>query len=145
MGAKRKLTFETLDSGCIICTSHSPNLDGYLRLLDRRGYKEGRPRMTMYHRFVWETSNGDIPEGFEVDHTCRNRACQNVEHMQLLTVSEHKGKTNKERCDDKRAKAFTYWQATGCSNKVLEEIFEVTPGTGARWHRYWKGRDEQFI
>lgn len=129
----RQLEFE-MQGECMVCVSHAHNKDGYLRLLNR---SDSGPRMKMYHRITYEATHGEIPEGYEVDHTCRNRACQNIKHLQLLKVSEHKAKTNKERCDDKRAEAFTYWQETQCSNKHLEERYELKPGSGARWKRYW--------
>lgn len=137
MGVRRGLRFE-MRGDCMICVSHSHNCDGYLRLSDRRVTREGRKPLVMYHRLTYEATHGPIPAGYEVDHICRNRACQNIRHLQLLKVSEHKAKTNKERCDDKRAQAYEYWKETKCSNKHLEETYEVTPGTGARWHRYWK-------
>lgn len=37
------------------------------------------------HREAWIKKNGPIPSGLEVDHGCRNRACRNVKHLQLLT------------------------------------------------------------
>lgn len=30
---KRKFSFQVLDSGCIVCTSHAKNFAGYLRLM----------------------------------------------------------------------------------------------------------------
>jgi hypothetical protein len=40
------------------------------------------------HRYAWELDRGPIPEGFEIDHTCCNRGCVNVNHMQLVTTAE---------------------------------------------------------
>jgi len=36
------------------------------------------------HRFAYETYVGPIPEGMELDHLCRNRACVNWEHMEVV-------------------------------------------------------------
>lgn len=41
------------------------------------------------HRVVWEKEHGPIPVGYEVHHTCGNRLCVNILHLQLLTISEH--------------------------------------------------------
>lgn len=41
------------------------------------------------HRVAWEMLQGPIPNGLEVHHTCRNRACVNVGHMELLTKTAH--------------------------------------------------------
>lgn len=53
--------------------------------------------MFMFHRFVWENKHGAIPDGFTVNHLCKNRGCQNVKHMELLTKSEHAAETNRNR------------------------------------------------
>lgn len=36
------------------------------------------------HRFAYAAFNGDIPEGMEVDHLCRDRGCVNPEHLELV-------------------------------------------------------------
>lgn len=97
MGYRRKLVFEETEGGCIICTSHVLNQDGYLRISDYRINMQGHKPMVMHHRLVWEEHNGKIPEGYEIDHMCRNRACQNIKHLQMLSGKEHTIKTNKER------------------------------------------------
>lgn len=51
----------------------------------------------MLHRLEWEKVNGPISDGYEIDHKCKNRQCQNTNHMQLLTRSEHKSKDNAQR------------------------------------------------
>lgn len=131
---KRQLKFE-MQGECMVCVSHAHNKDGYLRLLNR---SSTGPRMKMYHRITYEATHGEIPRGYEVDHICRNRACQNIRHLQLLKVSEHKAKTNKERSDDTRLEAETYWQETGCTMEDLAEKFSVKLSRAKCWHRYWK-------
>jgi len=41
------------------------------------------------HRWIYEKTVSEIPQGLEVDHTCNNRLCQNVEHMRLVTHKEN--------------------------------------------------------
>lgn len=42
------------------------------------------------HRLVytWETGV-KIPKGYHIHHTCNNKQCLNVEHMQMITAEEH--------------------------------------------------------
>lgn len=39
------------------------------------------------HRLAWELERGEIPEGKQIDHLCRNTLCVNVEHLQVVTPS----------------------------------------------------------
>lgn len=41
------------------------------------------------HRFAYEAIFGPIPEGMQVDHLCRNRACVNILHMEIVTHREN--------------------------------------------------------
>jgi hypothetical protein len=40
---------------------------------------EGRPEIA--HRAYYKKYRGPIPEGYELDHTCRNRRCVNPDHL----------------------------------------------------------------
>lgn len=33
--------------------------------------------------------HGPIPEGMVINHVCRNRACVNAQHLQVVTVTEN--------------------------------------------------------
>ena len=41
------------------------------------------------HRAVWQALVGDIPDGLQIDHLCRNRGCCNPDHMELVTPGEN--------------------------------------------------------
>jgi hypothetical protein len=62
-----------IEGACVVFPGPK-NSDGY-------GSRGGRAA----HRVAWIEVNGDIPDGLEVDHGCRNRACVNVDHLRLLT------------------------------------------------------------
>lgn len=41
------------------------------------------------HRVVYELEYGPIPEGRELDHLCRNRACVNPKHLEIVSHREN--------------------------------------------------------
>ena len=41
------------------------------------------------HKLLWEAENGPVPEGLELDHLCRNRACANLTHLEVVTRKEN--------------------------------------------------------
>lgn len=48
-------------------------------------------KRTTAHRFAWEQENGEIPDGYEVDHKLHcSTLCCNTEHLRLATKSQNK-------------------------------------------------------
>ena len=56
-----------------------------------RGYAQlvesGKVRSA--HRLSFEHYNHDIPSNLQVDHLCRNRACVNPDHLELVTAQQN--------------------------------------------------------
>lgn len=61
--------------------------------IDSKGYgavwDSERRKMVRAHRVAWEAVNGPIPSGLVIDHLCRNRACVNVAHLEVVTFKEN--------------------------------------------------------
>ena len=84
---------------CITPDGGYPTQDGYIRVLTKLRRLGGL--LKMRHRIEWEKVNGPIPDGYEIDHMCKVRACCNVDHLQCLSRSKHKSKDNAERYKDR--------------------------------------------
>ncbi len=79
--AERVLRRTSDDDGCWVFAG-SKNWDGYGMVKNPQGSQ-------MAHRVVYEALVGPIPEGYQLDHLCRNPACVNPEHLEPVTQQEN--------------------------------------------------------
>lgn len=130
----KAIKFVEFDNGCMVALSHKMNQDGYFRKI----WGNGSRFAMMMHRAIWEMKFGKIPEGHEINHKCRNRACCNTDHLEVLDRTTHLIKTNKQRYKARKDKAKEYWLETSVSGAELAEKFGVTASAGYRWIREWR-------
>lgn len=71
------------------------------------------------HRLSFEVFNGcQIPEGFEVDHECSNKACANPFDLEAVTPGEN------------ARRAWERGERKSCDHPSYEKV--VIPSTGSR-------------
>lgn len=54
-------------------------------------------RVDYAHRVAWELANGPIPDGHDLDHTCRVHPCVRLDHLVLIEHAEHARKDTRRR------------------------------------------------
>lgn len=73
----------TYIGACWTTANNTPDrTTGYVRV------RIGRTKVPA-HRAVYESIVGPIPEGMELDHLCRNRACVNPGHLEPVSHQEN--------------------------------------------------------
>ena len=92
---------------CIVPDGGYPTEDGYLRVLNKPRAQGGR--LVMLHRLEYEKVVGLIPDGYEVNHKCKTRMCCNINHLELLSRSEHKSKDNSQRDRQREARIVAHY------------------------------------
>jgi len=65
--------------------------DGRMRIVHYDLVSKSR-RTESWPRYVWSQANGAIPEGYEVDHKDGNPMNNDIDNLQLLTVTENRQK-----------------------------------------------------
>lgn len=81
IGLRLQAYSEKKSNGCVEWVRYKNNL-GY-------GLVHYKGKARMAHRVAYYLENGDIDDNLVIDHLCRNRACINPDHLELVTQKEN--------------------------------------------------------
>ena len=96
------------------------------------------------HRAAWIAVNGAIQHGMTIDHLCRNRACVNVEHMEVVSRVENtlRGEgtaaQNARKTKCKCGRRFSHTEPRGDGRLVRRCIVCVRQKSNRSWQRNGK-------
>jgi hypothetical protein len=85
----RYLSYVLVGDGCWGWTGHHTH-DGYSRFSFSPGEEpEGWSTDVYAHIAMYRMLVGEIPDGKELDHMCRNRGCVNHDHLEVVSHGEN--------------------------------------------------------
>lgn len=103
--------------------------DGYGRVWSSGAVK-------LAHRIYYESEQGPVPEGYELDHLCRNRGCVNPTHLEVVSSAENVRRGQKTKLTPEDIEAI---RASKESNRELGRRFGIHRAhvskirSGRRW------------
>lgn len=87
---------------------------------DKNGYllvclrKDGKNKWHKMHRLVWETFNGPIPDGYEINHQNEDKADNRLSNLSITSHKENiNWGTSKERAGKKHRKTVLQYAIDG--------------------------------
>lgn len=79
---------------CWIWTGHKLRKYGGFMVSD----PTGKRFHTGAHRVSYVIAKGDIPDGLQLDHLCKNHLCVNPDHLEPVTAQENQRRRRSEYC-----------------------------------------------
>ena len=77
------------------------------------------------HRWYYEWLVGPIPEGLDLDHLCRNRACVNPDHLEPVTRAENLRRGGRTKLDPEKVREIRRLGAEGVPKLHIARRFGI--------------------
>ena len=75
------------------------------------------------HRFAYERTYGEIPEGLQAAHLCHNTKCVNPDHLEAITNDENQEqKALAGRAPSKLSVEDVQWIRKACAEGTLQRV-----------------------
>lgn len=97
-------------------------------------YVDGKPHRYLVHRLIWFVFNGDIPEGYQINHINEDKSDNRLENLCLMTPKENinwgtclqrRSETRTGVLNTKRSKSVCQYTLDGELVKVWLSAAEV--------------------
>jgi hypothetical protein len=102
------------------------------------GVTQCEGKIVYAHRANYERAHGPIPEGMQIDHLCRNPACVNPEHLEVVTPAENVRRSTRAKLTMAEAERIRELAGT-ISQKELAKRFSIDDSVISRIvnHKAW--------
>lgn len=116
--SRQKMVSFVKNNDCWECCSHHKTQSGHCQM-ERHG------KSILVHRFVYENTKGEIPDGLIVRHTCDNPCCINPSHLLLGTYKDNcrdmfdRGRGNRPRGERSSMHVLTEQQVLEAYSSLL--------------------------
>ena len=112
----------------------------WIGVIDSKGYgvaSRSKTKKARAHRVFYEAFRGPIPEGLDIDHLCRLRACVNPAHMEPVTRRENVLR-------GEHPKVLAYWNGTCTRGHPMNgENLYISPGGQRQCRECRRRRDRE--